>query len=520
MEGKKPVIVFDRRLFFGVLIVFTIFKLFYATRIPITGDEAYHWEWSRHLALGYYDHPPLVAWLIAFFTAIGGNSLLWTRLTALICVTGTSYFTYRFGRELGGGRVGVGAGLFSLAANAMMIGSILVSTDSPLLFFWQLTLFLVWRALKTRQGGYWYLAGVALGFGLLSKFLIVPLIPGIFLFLLLSAEDRFWLRRKEPYLAAIVALLIFAPFIYWNSQNGWTTFVFQFVRHELSINWLRPFEYLSLQTLLFGPVLYGVMLWSIYRLFVHAFKGGKDPGTGTERRISIFILSTGWLLPGFLFFDSIRNETSGHWPLAAYGGALVGLALVLSRRKRELGRQKEGKVLGPWILGLTLLWTAVFVATTLNPDWLKGLKVRNHTVNEGYGWEEIGQVVSRLHHQTGDGNLIATSSYALSSTISFYTPDHLYVSLLGPGSVHGRAYDIWDRWPEWVGRNVLFISADDPNRKATTARKILKESCKRFKVLTTIDIKRQGEVVRRFYCTMGYDLKQDPYASIRKEYRW
>ena len=43
-----------------LLTAFFIFNAIYSTSIPISGDEAYHWEWSRHLDFGYYDHPPLV----------------------------------------------------------------------------------------------------------------------------------------------------------------------------------------------------------------------------------------------------------------------------------------------------------------------------------------------------------------------------------------------------------------------------------------------------------------------------
>lgn len=510
---KKQTLPLAKKLFFGGLIVFAIFKLYYTTQIPLTGDEAYHWEWSRHLAWGYYDHPPLIAWLIAFFTAIGGHTLLWTRMTAVICLTGTIYLTYRLGREMGGEKVGIGAGLFSLTAFATVMGSILVSTDSPVIFFWQLTIYLVWRALKTGQGFYWYPAGIALGLGLLSKFLIMPLALGIFLFLVFSPQDRFWLRRKEPYLAFGLAILIFLPFLYWNSQNGWTSFVFHLTRHNPQVNLGRTLEYLGLGVLLMGPVLYGAMLCSFYRLIRRAIT------SDAERRISLLILFCGWLFPVFLFFDAIRNATSGHWPVPAYGVILAGLAWEIWNRNRE--RQKrEGWILGPWILGLTLFWTVGLVTVTLNPDWLGGISVRKHTVNEGFGWEEIGKEVSRLHQETGPQNLIATSSYALSSMVSFYTPDHLYLSLLGPGSKHGRAYDIWDRWPEWEGRDCLFISEDDPNQETSRAVRILKNSFQRYQTLDPIEIKRKGKVVRIIYCSMGYGLLKNPYSEARQHYRW
>jgi len=54
-----------------------------AAKVPLTGDEAYYWEWSKHLALGYADHPPMVAYLI--FPCMGTANPIWIRLAFLVC---------------------------------------------------------------------------------------------------------------------------------------------------------------------------------------------------------------------------------------------------------------------------------------------------------------------------------------------------------------------------------------------------------------------------------------------------
>lgn len=517
--GKQPFSL-GSKLFIAALVVFTVFRMFYSTMIPMTSDEVYHWEWSRHLAFGYYDHPPLIAWLIALFTAIGGSTIFWTRLTAVLCVFGATYLTYCLGREIGGERVGVTAGFFSLVAPAMMMGSVVVTTDSPLLFFWQLTIFLVWRAVNKRQGFYWYLAGAALGLGLLSKFLIIPLIIGVGLFLAFSPNDRFWLRRKEPYLGFMLALLIFAPFIIWNSQHGWTSFVFHFTRHELNINLLRPLEYLALQALLLSPVLFGGMIWSLCLLIRRAFvRTGQD--FAVEQRSVLFVLLSGWLFPVFLGLDAVRNTIGGHWPVAAYGMAWIGLALVL--QERQIGHESEGKpekmILGSWFYLTALVMTILIVAVTVNPDFINKLSVRGNSSNEAYGWTELGEKVNQLHRKMGTDNIVATSSYALSSMIAFYTPEHPYVSLLGPGTKHGRAYDIWDHWPDWTGRNVLFVSKK-PIAGDTGGGDILQKSCERYETLPPLEIYHRGKVVRRFYFAVGYNFQKDPFVTVKKSYRW
>ena len=56
------------------ILAFTTLRLLAAAWTPLTFDEAYYWLWSRHLAFGYYDHPPMVALLIRAGTLIAGDT--------------------------------------------------------------------------------------------------------------------------------------------------------------------------------------------------------------------------------------------------------------------------------------------------------------------------------------------------------------------------------------------------------------------------------------------------------------
>ena len=150
---------------------------------------------------------------------------------------------------------------------------------------------------------------------------------------------------------------------------------------------------------------------------------------------------------------------------------------------------------------------------TLNPDLISKVSHQGNSINEAYGWEEIGQAISNVNHETAGKYILATSSYSLSSMLSFYTPDQLYISMLGPGSKHGRAYDLWDKWSEWTGREVLFISEDNPADPDSRANQILKTSFAGWELLKEVTIKRHGREIRRFYLTIGHGLKPDPYAA-------
>ncbi|HEX3044814.1 MAG TPA: hypothetical protein VHY08_08660 [Bacillota bacterium] len=92
------------------------------------------------------------------------------------------------------------------------------------------------------------------------------------------------------------------------------------------------------------------------------------------------------------------------------------------------------------------------------------------------------------------------------------------ISLLGPGDKYGRAYDTWDDWAHWTGRNLIFIS-EQPITDSSRTDKILQKSCTRYQKLPPLDIYRNGRLIWRYYLALGYNLKPDPYTAARQKYR-
>src|SRR6202011_3184954 len=72
-----------------------VLRLVAAAFTPITFDEAYYWMWSKSLAGGYYDHPPMVAYVIRAGTMIAGDTELGVRLVSILLALPMSYAIYR-----------------------------------------------------------------------------------------------------------------------------------------------------------------------------------------------------------------------------------------------------------------------------------------------------------------------------------------------------------------------------------------------------------------------------------------
>ena len=90
-----------KKFFIFFLIVYTLFKLFYLTilKVPLSFDESYYWDWSRHPAFGYYSKPPMIAWIIFFSTKLFGNTEFGVRFPALLCNILTLFIFYLFTKK-------------------------------------------------------------------------------------------------------------------------------------------------------------------------------------------------------------------------------------------------------------------------------------------------------------------------------------------------------------------------------------------------------------------------------------
>src|ERR1700730_4155580 len=195
--------------------------------VPVLPEEAYHWNFARHPDWSYFDHPPMLAWAIALGRLVLGDSAIGIRLFPLIFSLGTALLIVGMACRFYGERMALTVILLLALEPTMFIVPSWGFPDSPLLFFWALTLTLVWQALLTGEKRWWLAAGASLGCAMLSKYTAVFLVPSILAYLLASKRDRCWLATPWPYLAALVSIAVFTPVIYWNWTHDWASFRFQ-----------------------------------------------------------------------------------------------------------------------------------------------------------------------------------------------------------------------------------------------------------------------------------------------------
>src|SRR5882672_5287738 len=191
-------------------------RLVAAAWTPLTFDEAYYWMWSRHLAGGYYDHPPMVAFVIRAGTMIAGDTELGVRLVSILLALPMSWAVYQSaGILFGGRRVAASAAILLNVTLMAAVGTLIVTPDAPLLVASSFVLFFLAKVLETGRGVWWPAVGVAVGAALLSKYTALFFGPAILIWLIAVPKLRRWLVSPWPYLGALVAFAIFLPVIQW-----------------------------------------------------------------------------------------------------------------------------------------------------------------------------------------------------------------------------------------------------------------------------------------------------------------
>jgi 4-amino-4-deoxy-L-arabinose transferase-like glycosyltransferase len=137
---------------------------------PLSYDEAYYWLWSRHLASGYYDHPPSIAFLIRGGTTLFGDTSLGVRFLPWLLSATASWAVWRAGAVLL--KSEYAGALAALIFNLMpMIGveSLVATPDAPQIAASAWLVFALAKLADTGRGGWWIAVGIAAGFALLSE---------------------------------------------------------------------------------------------------------------------------------------------------------------------------------------------------------------------------------------------------------------------------------------------------------------------------------------------------------------
>jgi 4-amino-4-deoxy-L-arabinose transferase-like glycosyltransferase len=389
-------------------------RLVAAAWTPITFDEAYYWIWSKHLAGGFYDHPPMMALVIRAGTVIAGDNEFGVRLVSILLALPMSYAVFRSAEILFGGRPVAATATILLNITLMAaVGTMIVTPDAPSLVAASFILFFLAKVLETGRGAYWLAVGAAVGFALLSKYTALFFGAAILIWLIVVPKQRRWLLSPWPYLGALVAFAIFLPVIIWNAQHEWVSFLKQIkgrVRveefHLAFISELIPTQIAFATPLVF--ILGAMGLFALARR-----KAGAMPA-----RVLINVMF--WTITGYFIWHSLHARVEANWFAPVYPAFAIAAAVAAHLVQWEPRWQRVANFCLRWAAPVGMLMFVALIVQA-NTGWLSGYR-RDATVRSvGVGWVELASQIDEVRKRTG-ATCVLAPDYGTTSWLIFYLP--------------------------------------------------------------------------------------------------
>ena len=433
-------------------------------RIELSGDEAYQWLWSKHLALSYYSKPPLIAYVQWLGTHLFGDTELGVRFFSPVCAALGSLVALRFFAKNVSARAGFWLVAVMNVTPLLGVGSTLMTVDPLLVFFWSLAMFAGWRAVqpdgRTRD---WALVGLWMGLAFLSKYTALLQWLCWAVFFMLWKPARIQLRKPGLYLALAINAVCTLPVLIWNAQHDWITVTHVATDAQAGqgweLDWHAPLEFLGGAFGLLHPIFFIATVWSCVALWKR------------REALSRFFFAMG--APLFLVYAFYTLHSSGelNWIAASVIPLFCLMVLFWERRYREGARNIR------LVLTVAMILGAAAVLLLHETDLVgkisgRYLPAKVDPLRRVRGWKDMTRLVERERatlEKDGRPVFVIGAHYGTTGLLSFYMDDARSATRSDTPLVYFRTrpkpvnqFYFWPGYPGVrQGQNAVFVQEKD-----------------------------------------------------------
>ncbi len=430
--------------------------------IQLTGDEAYQWLWSKHLALSYYSKPPFIAYAHFLGTSLFGDNEFGVRFLSPVTSAILSFLLLRFfARELNA-RAGFFMLLITIATPLLAVGGVLMTVDVFSVLFWTLAMLAGWRAVQpnatTRS---WLWVGLWMGFGFLSKYTALFQWLCWALFFALWPKARKQLGQPGIWLALLINLVCSLPVLIWNQQHNWITISHVAGNAKAGEPWSPAvLDFLASEFLLLNPVFFVAMVWAA---IVFWRRNRHNP-------LLVYFFSMGAPLFLVYFFWSFHSRILPNWIVPSVL-PLFCLMVGYWDTQWRLGVRSLKRA---FVAGLAIGLPAVIIChDTELIGKLTGhfLPINKDPLHRARGWKGVAAAASEVRRELmaeGKPVFMIAAHYRTVGEITFYLPEARQsdppLVYCRSSSVPANQFYFWPGYTSRKGQNAIFIvelSRDD-----------------------------------------------------------
>ena len=451
---------------FALIVLFTIARIVYSRSFLLTPDEANYWQWSRHLAWGYHDQAPMLAWAIRFSTFLFGHNEMAVRLPSVLSMAIVSIYLVQFSRHWFGTLAGWQTAVLSQAVFVFNVGGLMATADGLQGAAWVAAAYHGARALETGYWRQWLASGISFGFGMLSKFTVVLFLPCILAFVIFTPSHRSYLKSIKPYLAYFIGGCLFIPVLAWNAAHNWNS-----LRHvayiggadkafAIHLNFLV--EFIGSQIGLLTPLVFSLIVIGWIKILRKRFAEGQW--------IFWYLFWTSFPIVAAFTIKNLHSRVYANWACFGYLTALVIISAIWSKNnsqpKTEEGRGDSSRLPGIWYWTVGTAYALTFIALLQVVVPVIPIPEKfDRIADETQGWRTLGEKVGKIHRSMPDlpSAFIFGLNYQTASILAFYVPgqpDTVSINRWNRPNV----YDYWWKDNQLLGLNAVGC-VDDPDHK-------------------------------------------------------
>jgi len=428
----------ESKKFFLILAFSSFVRILLAAIVPITGDEAYFILWAKNLNYGYYEHPPMIGWIM-WLLSFTGNHIFIYRIFPIISIVAMAFIMVKTLSEIDRNKAYLCGTIFLLSPISVL--NVLSVNDVPLIFFTFLSGIFFYRAVKTGKTFDAAIAGIFGGLAFLSKYFFAVFILAVLFFCIVQRKKEIWRITK---IAAIAMLPFVAINIIWNYNNCWLNIMFNlfFRNKNMSINPVWVLVYLIEQVFLMTPFL-AIAFWR-KRFFLNNLKEMASAGFFWYLFVIPLI---------FFFILSFVKNVGLHWTASFYPFFFM---LLLFFKDDILEKATEynfylSVIILIFVLMIFLIPVDVFKSSKKYPQIIMFMKP---------------QQICRMIDEQSDSRILASTGYTEASVLSYHCKKDFV--LFGSMSRSGRYYDYVTDFKNFDGRDFLIVSLKESDTKKFT----------------------------------------------------
>lgn len=495
-----------------LIIIATVIRCIAAGSVELGNDEVYYRIFASHLQWNYFDHPPMVAWLIRFSTVnLFFDSELFIRLGAILSAAAATWLLFLTGKKLGTAQTGFyAAAIYTATIYGSIVAGTFILPDSPQMVCWTAGLYLLCdvtdsKNIRNSKRRKILLFGIVAGLGMLCKIHTSFLWLGFLLYIILY--NRRWLFEPVIYFSGIITLLFFYPVIKWNIDNDFITFLYHGSRVNISRGGFDLTNFLSFA---FGQVFYCNPLIFVYMIIalMAAFKNQLPIYVFQKRLLILSSLPLIFLAAGISLFKNVLP----HWPGPAYSGLILLTACYFSKRKKKNGLPVKRILPVPVIIANALL-ILIMSGAVLSINFIPGTLGKKDDRQRGdgdftldmYGWKQMAKTFRQIVTDDQRRGIMKPEAVIISNKwfpaahIDFYLAMPLKKDLLAIGEIseiHQYAWLNKERKKLMPGDDAYCIV---PSNDYFDAGRYFAVYFSSTGLSQTIEQKRNGVICRQFY---------------------